>query len=205
MLDTIEGSAAIVANGRLDLLTTNALGRALYSPLYTGIHADEPGPPNIARYQFLDPSAHDYYLDWDGAANVTVALLRTEAGRDPHNKELRELIGELSTVSEEFRARWATHNVRLHHGGKKQFIHPDVGCVDLAYVTMDVSAHRDRALALTVYTAEPGTDSEDRLKVLASWAATRATTHAVAPAETDADSASAEHSHVDSRLRPPRG
>lgn len=168
MLDTIDGSAAIVVNGRLDLLATNALGRALYSPLYTG----EPGPPNIARYQFLAPSAHDYYTDWDGAANVTVALLRTEAGRDPHSKDLRDLIGELSTVSDEFRTRWATHNVRLHHGGRKQFNHPDVGCVDLAYLTMDVSAHRDRTLSLTVYSPEPGTDSEDRLKLLASWAAT---------------------------------
>jgi transcriptional regulator with XRE-family HTH domain len=182
MLDTITGSPAIVANGRLDLLATNPLGRALYSPLYAGIHAGESGPPNIARYQFLDPSAAGYYVDWDAAANVTVALLRTEAGRDPHNKELRDLIGELSTVSDEFRTRWATHNVRLHHGGKKQFNHPDVGVVDLAYHTMDISTHRDRALALTVYTAEPGTDSEDRLKLLGSWAATHA-----AHVDTDAD------------------
>jgi transcriptional regulator with XRE-family HTH domain len=168
MLDTISGSPAIVASGRLDLLATNALGRALYSPLYD----QEPGVPNIARYQFLAPSAHDYYVDWDAAANVTVALLRTEAGRDPHNKELRGLVGELSTLSEEFRTRWASHNVRLHHDGKKQFNHPDVGIIDLAYLTVDVSAHRDRALALTIYTAEPGTDSEDRLKLLASWSAT---------------------------------
>jgi len=102
MLDSMHGSAAIVVNGRLDILATNDLGRALYSPLYAG----EPGPPNIARYQFLDPTAHDYYPDWDGAANVTAALLRTEAGRDPYNKELRDLIGELSTLSEEFRSRW---------------------------------------------------------------------------------------------------
>jgi len=168
MLESITGSAAIVANGRLDLLSTNALGRALYSPLYEA----EPETPNIARYQFLDRSAHDYYVDWGAAANVTVALLRTEAGRDPHNKELRDLIGELSTVSEEFRTRWASHNVRLHHSGRKQFNHPDVGVLELAYQTMDVSAHRDRALALTVYSPEPGTDSEDRLKLLASWAAT---------------------------------
>ena len=173
MLDTITGSAAIVANGRLDLLATNALGRALYAPLYAGRHTSDPAPPNIARYQFLDASAHDYYTDWDGAANVTVALLRTEAGRDPHNRDLRDLIGELSTVSDEFRTRWAAHNVRLHHGGRKQFNHPDVGYIDLAYHTMDVSAHRDRALALTIYSPEPGTDSEDRIKLLASWAATQ--------------------------------
>jgi transcriptional regulator with XRE-family HTH domain len=168
LLDSMQGSAAIVANGRLDLLATNELGRALYSPLQT----NGPGPPNIARFQFLEPSAHDYYPDWDGAANVTAALLRTEAGRNPDDKELRALIGELSTLSEEFRTRWATHNVRLHHAGTKQFRHPDVGLIELAYHTLDISAHRDRSLALTTYTAEPGTDSEDRLKVLASWAAT---------------------------------
>lgn len=168
MLDTISGSAAIVANGRLDLLATNVLGRALYSPLYT----EGAKVPNIARYQFLDRSAYDYYVDWDAAANVTVALLRTEAGRDPGNKELRDLIGELSTVSDEFRTRWATHNVRLHHGGRKQFVHPVVGVVDLDYLTMDLTAHHDRALALTIYSPEPGTDSEDRIKLLASWAAT---------------------------------
>jgi hypothetical protein len=117
-----------------------------------------------------------------------VALLRTEAGRDPHNKELRDLVGELSTVSEEFRRRWAAHNVRLHHGGKKQFNHPDIGVVDLAYLTVDVSSHRDRALALTIYTPEPGTDSADRLKLLASWAATRRV-HARPDPDTTAETA----------------
>jgi transcriptional regulator with XRE-family HTH domain len=170
MLSSMQGSGAIVANGRLDILATNELGRALYSPLFT----DEPGPTNIARYQFLEAGAQDYYPDWDGAADVTVALLRTEAGRDPHNKELRDLIGELSTLSEEFRTRWATHNVRMHHAGSKQFNHPDVGIIDLAYLSMDISAQRDRTLVLTTYTAEPGSDSEDRFRLLASWAATHA-------------------------------
>jgi hypothetical protein len=169
-MDSMQGSAAIVANGRLDILAANALGRALYAPLY----GDNPAPTNIARYQFLDASARDYYPDWEGAANVTVALLRTEAGRDPLNRELRELIGELSTVSEEFRTRWAAHNVRAHHGGVKTFNHPDVGAIELAYHTMDVSTRRDRSLVMTTYTAEPGTDSEDRLRLLASWAATHA-------------------------------
>lgn len=170
MLDSMQGSAAIVANGRLDILATNDLGRALYSPVYR----DESSTPNIARYQFLDPTSWDYYPDWDGAANVTAALLRTEAGRDPDNHELRALIGELSTLSDEFRARYATHDVRLHHAGAKQFNHPDVGCMDLAYHTMDVSAQRDRSLVMTVYTPEPGSPSHDRLKLLASWAATHA-------------------------------
>lgn len=170
MLDSMQGSAAIVANGRLDILAANDLGRALYSPVY----ADKQGPANIARFQFLDPSAEDYYTDWDAAADVTAAMLRTEAGRDPHDKELRDLIGELSTLSDEFRTRWATHNVRLHYAGAKEFVHPDVGLMKLAYHSMDISAERDRTLVTTIYTAEPGTDSEDRLKLLASWAATHA-------------------------------
>jgi transcriptional regulator with XRE-family HTH domain len=177
MLDSMTSSAAFVRNGRMDILATNALGRALYSPMYAG-QPDGARPVNIARFQFLDPSAHDYFPDWEGAASVTVALLRAEAGRDPHNKDLRRLVGELSTLSEEFRARWAAHNVRIHHAGRKQFSHPEVGPLELVYHSLDLAADDDWVLDLTIYTAEPGTDSEDRLKLLASWAAT----HATAPA-----------------------
>lgn len=168
MLDSMTSSAAFVRNGRMDILAINALGRALYSPMLS----DDRTQANIARYQFLDPSAQDYFPDWDGAANVTVALLRAEAGRDPHNKELRELVGELSTLSDEFRARWAAHNVRIHHAGKKQFNHPEVGLLDLVYHSLDLAADDDWVLDLTIYTAEPGTTSEDQLRLLASWGAT---------------------------------
>jgi len=170
MLDSMHGSAAIVANGRLDLVGGNELGRALYSPVYDG----RQNAGNIARFNFLDAAAEDYYPDWDGAANVTVAILRTEAGRDPRNTDLRELIGELSTASAEFRTRWAAHDVRLHRAGTKQFNHPDVGRMDLAYHSMDISDQRDGSLVLTVYTPEPGSDAEDRIRLLASWAASRA-------------------------------
>jgi transcriptional regulator with XRE-family HTH domain len=173
LLDSMDGSAAFVANGRMDVLAINSLGRALYSPMLSStLPGDEGRPPNNARFQFLDPTSRDFIPDWEGAANVTAALLRTEAGRGPHNKDLRDLVGELSTLSEEFRTRWAAHDVRLHHAGNKQFNHPDVGLVDLVYHSMDVSADGSRTLVMTVYTAEPGTDSEDRLKLLASWAAT---------------------------------
>jgi hypothetical protein len=141
-------------------------------------------PANFARFQFLDPRACDYYSDWEGAANITVALLRTEAGRDPDDKDLRELVGELSTVSEEFRTRWAAHNVRIHHAGAKQFRHPAVGSLELIYHTLDLPTPDHAKLALTIYTAEPGTPSEDGLKLLSSWAATNA-----APASDPATSA----------------
>jgi transcriptional regulator with XRE-family HTH domain len=168
MLDSMTSSAAFVRNGRMDILAINALGRALYAPMF----ANGRRPANIARYQFLDPGAADFFPSWDGAANVTVALLRAEAGRDPHNRELRELVGELSTLSEEFRARWATHDVRIHHAGTKQFHHPEVGPLDLVYHSLDLAVDDDWVLDLTIYTAEPETASEERLRLLASWAAT---------------------------------
>ncbi len=168
MLDTMTGSAAFVANGLLDIVATNTLGRALHFLLF-----DNPrGQANFARFQFLDPRARDFYPDWQGAANITVALLRAEAGRRPHDAQLRELVGELSTVSEEFRTRWAAHDVRIHHNGAKQFRHPVVGTVDLTYCTLDLPAEDRSDLRLTIYTAEPGSPSEDGLKLLASWAAT---------------------------------
>jgi transcriptional regulator with XRE-family HTH domain len=170
MLDSMTASAAFVANGRLDIVATNSLGWALNSPLF-----DAPRrPANFARFQFLDPRARDFYPDWEGAANITVALLRAEAGRYPSDAQLRELVGELSTVSEEFRTRWAAHNVRIHHNGAKRFRHPVVGALDLAYHTLDLPTEDHRGLRLTSYTAEPGTPSEDALKLLASWAATNA-------------------------------
>jgi hypothetical protein len=166
----MSSSAAIALNGRMDILAANTLGRALYSPVF-----DNPRrPANIARFQFLDPRARDYHLDWDGAANTTVAILRAEAGHDPHDKDLRELVGELSTVSEEFRTRWAAHNVRIHRTGIKQFIHPVVGTLDLVYHSTALPTEGPEDLNLTAYTAEPGTPSEDALKLLASWAATGA-------------------------------
>jgi hypothetical protein len=161
-------SAAFVANGRMDILAANTLGRALYAPVF-----DHP-QANIARFQFLDPRARDFHPDWDGAANTTVALLRTEAGRDPYDKDLRELVGELSTVSEEFRTRWAAHNVRIHRTGVKQFHPAAVGTLDLVYHSVTLPTEDRGELNLTVYNAEPGTPSADGLKLLASWAATNA-------------------------------
>ena len=176
MLDSMTAAAAFVANGRLDIVAANSLGRALHSPLF-----DVPErQANFARFQFLDPRAREFYPDWEGAANVTVALLRAEAGRYPNDMQLRELVGELSTVSEEFRTRWAAHNVRIHHNGAKQFRHPVVGALDLGYYTLGLPTEDHSDLRLTIYTAEPGTPSDDGLKLLASWAATSAGTTAAA-------------------------
>ncbi|MEU4605631.1 helix-turn-helix transcriptional regulator [Kribbella sp. NPDC023972] len=166
-LDTITGGPAIVRNGRMDLLAANHLGRAMHSSLYDR----EPGePPNFARYTFLDDDSHRFYPDWDTAADTCVSILRTEAGRDPHDKALHDLVGELSTRSPQFRQRWSAHNVRLHGAGTKHFHHDAVGDLELAYESVDLIS--EPGLTLTIYAADPASSTADALKLLASWAAT---------------------------------
>ena len=123
VLDSMTGTPAFVLTGRGDLLAANHLGRALYSPVY----ADPVRPPNNARFVFLTPHATEFFRHWDEVANDTVAMLRAEAGRDLYDRRLTDLIGELSTRSEEFRRRWAAHNVRMHATGVKLLHHPIVG------------------------------------------------------------------------------
>jgi transcriptional regulator with XRE-family HTH domain len=166
LLDAMTMAPAYVRNGKMDVLAANQLGRALFAPLF----ASTAQPANLARFIFLDPAAQEFYQEWDGLAGDTVALLRAEAGRDPTDRGLSDLIGELSTRSDLFRVRWADHNVRQHRSGIKRFHHPVVGDITLAYESLELVA--DRGLVLNGYSAEPGTASEDALSLLASWAAT---------------------------------
>jgi hypothetical protein len=165
MLDSMTGSAAIAENGRLDALATNQLGRALYSHLFDGSGR----PVNFARFVFLDPRAKEFFADWERAAKDVAALLRLEAGRNPFDREFSDLVGELSTRSEEFRGHWATHNVRLHTKGEKRFNHPVVGELELSYNRIELAA--DPGLMIVAYTAEPGSRSQESLRLLASWTA----------------------------------
>jgi transcriptional regulator with XRE-family HTH domain len=165
MLDAMTGAPALVRNGRHDLLAANDLGRALYSAHFDSVG----GPPNSARFVFLDPRAPEIYVDWDKVANDVVASLRSEAGRDPYDRDLSDLVGELSTRSEPFRALWAAHDVRVHDTGRKRFRHPLVGELDLTYESLDLVA--DPGLSLFAFTAEPGSRSEEGLRLLASWTA----------------------------------
>lgn len=167
VLDTITGGPAIVRNGRMDLLAANHLGRAMHSSLY---EREPSGQPNFARYTFLDEDSRRFYPDWDTAADIVVAILRTEAGRDPHDKAMHDLVGELSTRSPEFRQRWSAHDVRLHGAGTKTFHHQAVGDLVLAYESVDMISAP--GLTLTIYAAEPASPTADALTLLASWAAT---------------------------------
>ncbi|MFJ4574807.1 helix-turn-helix transcriptional regulator [Streptomyces sp. NPDC088846] len=166
ILDSMSTTPAYVRNRHLDILATNQLGKALISPILAGPRR----PPNAARFMFLDPAAADFYLDWERMAAGTVAILRAEAGRDPHNKALTDLVGELSTQSDLFRTRWASHNVLQHRGGVKHLHHPVVGELTLEYEALELPA--DTGLTIMAYSAEPATPARDALNLLASWDAT---------------------------------
>ncbi|ACQ82360.1 helix-turn-helix domain protein [Beutenbergia cavernae DSM 12333] len=172
ILDAMEGVPAFVRNGRLDVLGANLLGRALYAPMYSSPAQAGGQPMNTARFHFLDPEAAERF--WGDRsrriAHDAVAILRAEAGRNPYDKGLTSLVGELSTRSEDFRTMWASHDVRYHRTGTKVFHHPAVGRLELDYEALELPA--DTGLQMNVYTAAPGSASEDGLKLLASWAAT---------------------------------
>jgi transcriptional regulator with XRE-family HTH domain len=166
ILDAMSDAPAWIRNARHDMLAANRLARALYAPVL----ADPRRPANNARFVYLDPAAREFFADWDRAADDIAAMLRSEAGSNPHDKQLIELIGELSTQSKEFRTRWAAHNVRFHRTGHKRIHHPVVGTLDLDFEAMEFPAHP--GLTLLAYTAAAGTPTADSLKMLASWAAT---------------------------------
>jgi transcriptional regulator with XRE-family HTH domain len=146
LLDRIDAPAC-VRNGRMDILATNKLGEALYSEML----ANPRRPTNSARFCFLDPRATTFFVDWDEAADASVAVLRADAGRNPHDQDLMNLIGELSTHSEEFRVRWARHDVGTHDTGIKRLRHPLVGPLELTYEGMTLAADPD--LVMFAFTA----------------------------------------------------
>ncbi len=165
-LDAVTAGAAYIGNDRLDILATNGLARALFSDLY-----ETPGlAPNFARFCFLDPRAASFYPDWDAAARTTAEILRSAAGRDPRDRALSDLVGELATRSEAFRAHWAAHNVRFHASADKRFNHPVVGELSLSFNRLELAG--DPGLTLFTYVAEPGSRSEAALNLLGSWTAT---------------------------------
>ena len=165
LLDLIT-APAMVRNGRMDILGADQLGRALYSEMFANART----PVNSARFTFLDPRATTFFVDWDHAADDSVAVLRGEAGRHPYDRGLSDLVGELSTQSEDFRTRWARHDVRYHDTGKKRFHHPVVGDLELAFEVMTLVANPE--LTMFAFTAEPGSRSDETLNLLASWTAT---------------------------------
>ncbi|GAB3446476.1 helix-turn-helix transcriptional regulator [Streptomonospora sediminis] len=182
MVDSMTMAPAFVRNGRLDLVASNALCRALYAPMFDSGTTGDRGYANFPRYFFLDPGSVDFFADWEEGARATVAVLRAEAGREPNDRALRELIGELSALSPDFRTMWASHDVRIRHEGVKQLVHPEVGRLEMTFRSLDLPLPQRAVHDLVIYTAEPGTPSEDRLKLLAASDGTAAPTRGISAA-----------------------
>lgn len=164
LLDAMTDAPAMIRDNYYDHVAANRLGRALYAPVFA-----EPRPNN-ARFAFLSPAAPDFFVEWEKNTRELVATMRGEAGRNPYDRRLTDLVGELSTRSERFRTLWAAHDVRYHRTGVKRLRHPVVGELELSYEAFELPA--DPGLTLSTYTAEPGSPSADALRLLASWAAT---------------------------------
>ncbi len=165
-LDAVTGAVMWVRDRRMDFVAANALGKALYAPMLN----DPANRANTARFVFLNPAAQNFFPDWEQDADNIVATLHMYAGENPRDRKLTDLIGELVTRSDTFRYRWGKHNVRHHRGGVKRIHHPAVGDLEFSYQAMDLPANPE--WFLFAYTAEPGSPTEERMKLLGSLAVT---------------------------------
>lgn len=164
IVDGMVGMPAMVRNRRLDILYANDLGAALYS----GVYARSEHPPSPVRYVFLDQASRVFFVDWERAADDMVGLLRAEVGRNPTDDTLTNLIDELFTGSDDFRRRWSAHDVLFHRAGVARLRHPVIG--DLALTYEDLVLPDDPGQSILVFTADPGSESEQALERLADWA-----------------------------------
>lgn len=172
ILHGMTGIPAYVRTPRMDILAANELCRALYG----GALEQHRLPLNVARYVFLDPHSRGFYLDWEAVADDTVGALRMQAGRDVRDRGLSDLIGELSTRSEEFVTRWARQNVRLHRTTRKRLHNRVIGDIELTGNALELPGD---GLVLIAYTADPGSPADEKLRLLAGWAATQHPANAV--------------------------
>jgi hypothetical protein len=162
ILDALTAAPAYVRNARMDILAVNDLGRALYGDIL----APEALPPNLASFLFLDPRAQESFVDWDTVADEAADALRIEAGRNPLDRGLTDLVGELATRSDEFRSRWARHNARLHRTAVKPLRNQLVRNIELTGDALEIPRED---LTLITYTAQPDSPAQQQLDFLASW------------------------------------
>ena len=163
VLETLTETPALVIGRRTDVLATNRMARALYTDFDALPYRER----NMSRFVFLDESARALYADWEATARTSVATLHLYAGSHPHDPRLAALIGELSLRDEDFRRWWADHDVTRRTFGSKRFHHPVVGDLTLDYEALAVIGDPDQTLG--IYTAEPGSASEEALRLLSSW------------------------------------
>lgn len=167
LLDSITDAPAWIRNDRMEFLASNALGRALFSPLLE----DSVRPANNARFVFLNPAAKGFFPDWDRWANHLVNRLRTYALEDQFDPELIELVRELSSRSVDFRSRWAAQEILTHTTDSGLFNHPVVGHLELYPMGFQIIGYPH--LTAFAYVPEPKSESADRLKLLSAWGASQ--------------------------------
>lgn len=156
---------AYVRTSRMEVVAANELCQALYG----GALDSDRLPLNLARWMFLDPQSQGFFADWEQVADDLVGSLRLQVGRDPRDTGLSRLVGELSTRSDEFAARWARQNVRLHQTSRKRLQTRVVGEIELTGNALELAGDD---LTLIAYTADVGSPAEEQLQLLAAWAAT---------------------------------
>lgn len=193
ILAGMTGTPAYVRNSRMDIVSANSLCFTLYADILS----PDTLPLNLARFMFLDPRSRDFFLEWDTIADDLAAALRTEAGRNPHDRALNSLIGDLATGSVEFSTRWARHHVRFHRSATKTLHNPLVGDIEL---TGDALELPGEGLTLIAYTAEPGSHAQEQLDFLTSWSTSGK--RPAEPAPANAHTATTPPPEGDSRDRP---
>ena len=141
----------------MTILASNRVARALSRFFAPG--------QNILRAAFLESELRMLYGDWEGFTARMVPFLRAVLGAEPPDRELVELIGELCIASKRFAALWVRHDVKHRSTGPTVFDHPQVGPLDLHYTILHLP---DQRQMVVTYHADPGSPSEDGLRLLTS-------------------------------------
>ncbi|MFC5959777.1 helix-turn-helix transcriptional regulator [Streptomyces pratens] len=163
LLDSMEGTPALVLGRRADVLGANRIAKALF----TDFDALPPAQRNYTRWLLLDPAARTLFVDWDLQARAAVENLRLDAGRTPDDQPTQHLITELKENSTEFGRWWQQHRVHQRTHGAKRLLHPLVGEVTVQYETFTLPG--DTEAAVFLYSTEAGSPSRHALDLLISW------------------------------------
>ncbi|PRY02079.1 helix-turn-helix domain-containing protein [Allonocardiopsis opalescens] len=149
---------AFVEGRYLDVLAANPLATALSPRLAPGA--------NRLRDLFLDPGERAFFPDWERATEGLVASFRRSVGTDTDDPRFIELVGELSLASPRFRRLWARHDVATRPSAPMAFDHPQLGRIRLDREKLLING--TDGIMLVIYHPEPGSDSADKLALLAS-------------------------------------
>ncbi|MGG2461201.1 helix-turn-helix transcriptional regulator [Streptomyces sp. RGM 3693] len=163
LLHRLPQAAAIVTSATYEVLAWNDLAAALMEDFSALSRRDR----NLVRRAFLGPRPEGRRLygvsDVDAFARTSAQKLRATAARYPEDSEVAELVGELLDGSDEFARLWASHDVCAEATLCKTFQHPLVGSVTVNCDVLDIS---DRDQQVVIYTATPGSPSEEALRLL---------------------------------------